>query len=245
MVHCGAMDPALPTELPPPGWYPDPADRIGLRWWDGHSWSGHVSYPVPFPSGPSELISLGGHAFVLAGWWRRAGGWLFDVLVIGVFTFVTEMLISEVAYAKLGAFGFPGDHPTASPAIRVLVNMFGLALGIAYAVWFIGSQGRTVGMMIFGTRAVEQSNGAELTMPQAWRRALAVVMLTQSWSEAAFFSGLGQTTTTHVGVSGGLFELVGLAGALLTYLWPLGNPLNQTLQDKFARSVVVINRKAP
>lgn len=36
--------PAEETQAPP-GWYPDPGDPRGWRWWDGAQWTGHVSGP--------------------------------------------------------------------------------------------------------------------------------------------------------------------------------------------------------
>jgi hypothetical protein len=33
----------------PPGWYPDPAGSNGQRYWDGTTWTGHLS-PTPPPS---------------------------------------------------------------------------------------------------------------------------------------------------------------------------------------------------
>jgi Protein of unknown function (DUF2510) len=29
----------MTAPLPPPGWYPDPSESTGQRWWDGQSWS--------------------------------------------------------------------------------------------------------------------------------------------------------------------------------------------------------------
>ena len=33
--------------MPPAGWYPDPYGAAGARWWDGQSWTGHVTDPAP------------------------------------------------------------------------------------------------------------------------------------------------------------------------------------------------------
>lgn len=35
--------PAAPAPAPPPGWHPDPAGRHDHRWWDGTTWTDHVS----------------------------------------------------------------------------------------------------------------------------------------------------------------------------------------------------------
>ena len=35
------------ADAPPPGWYPDPAGRTRLRWWDGVDWTDHRRPPPP------------------------------------------------------------------------------------------------------------------------------------------------------------------------------------------------------
>ena len=39
----GRSEPAAPAapQLPPAGWFPDPAGRAALRWWDGRNWTEH------------------------------------------------------------------------------------------------------------------------------------------------------------------------------------------------------------
>ncbi|MCW2902318.1 MAG: hypothetical protein JWO67_4583 [Streptosporangiaceae bacterium] len=34
-----------------PGWYPEPYGGVGLRWWDGSTWTQHVQPPAPGPTG--------------------------------------------------------------------------------------------------------------------------------------------------------------------------------------------------
>lgn len=51
-----------PSQLPPPGWYPDPADPAGRRYWDGRRWTEHTlasAWGQPASdSGPAEPVTV-------------------------------------------------------------------------------------------------------------------------------------------------------------------------------------------
>lgn len=40
----------MTTQLPPPGWYPDPSGKPGLMYWDGQQW--HTNVPVATAPAP-------------------------------------------------------------------------------------------------------------------------------------------------------------------------------------------------
>ena len=42
-------------ELPPFGWYPDPAGTTMLRWWDGSAWTDRLEYRRPEVQGAVGL----------------------------------------------------------------------------------------------------------------------------------------------------------------------------------------------
>jgi membrane protease YdiL (CAAX protease family) len=62
-----------PVNLPPPGWYPDPAGQPAVRWWDGHAWTAYVSpYSAPVPPAAREGPD-GPRIPARAAWWGLAG----------------------------------------------------------------------------------------------------------------------------------------------------------------------------
>ena len=45
------------------GWYPDPQGRVGLRYWDGSTWTDHLApHPAPVAPGVSTGTWVGGLA---------------------------------------------------------------------------------------------------------------------------------------------------------------------------------------
>ena len=73
---------AAPVTLPDPGWYPDPAGGLGVRWWSGAAWTGHRREVIPVP--PS-LPAAGWYPDPsvpgLARWWTGIA-WTADVVVV-------------------------------------------------------------------------------------------------------------------------------------------------------------------
>lgn len=70
-------------QLPPPGWYPNPAGAGGYRYWDGHNWGQVAPQPAPvlpqqFPIPPPR--KSGNTAWVLGGFFL----FLIVVLIAGV-----------------------------------------------------------------------------------------------------------------------------------------------------------------
>jgi uncharacterized protein DUF2510 len=40
----------MTSPAPPAGWYTDPSDQAGQRWWDGQAWSSHVAPAAAQPA---------------------------------------------------------------------------------------------------------------------------------------------------------------------------------------------------
>jgi hypothetical protein len=57
---------------PPPGWYADPADPDGLRWWDGRAWTLHARSRTSPPQPPTAPAQPPSTASTDEGpWWAQ------------------------------------------------------------------------------------------------------------------------------------------------------------------------------
>lgn len=100
----------------------------------------------------------------------------------------------------------------------------GLLLQGFYMVWLIGSKtGQTVGNRVAASRVVDALTGGRVTLVQSLKR----------WGFVAIYSSLEFTGANSATL---IVSLIGLVDVL----WPLIDPRNQTLHDKFARTLVVL-----
>ena len=217
-----------------------------LRYWNGSDWVGppqaYASPYAPEPRGP-VLLTAAGERFELSGWWRRAGGFILDALIVGVPFALFEVVLGLIFYSSASGFlSFGSQHPVlAGPALRLALSVASTGVTFAYAVWFIGRRRQTIGMQAVGITVIDPS-GRALTDRQVWLRALYRVLFIDVAglvvAAVTLHRDANQVRPASVAVSG-LVSLVPAALYLLVYLWPLGSERNQTLIDRAAGSVVV------
>lgn len=195
------------------------------------------------PYGPMPSVSAAGVGRIgpdgqpLAGWWRRAGGYLIDWLIAVIAALLTASVASavilgmggelfdEARMAQLNDALLAGTAPTLSEFLQALAPGFWTMLAITVAVWLIISlvngvylisvNGRTLGDRVVGTRKVMRGR-----MVPTFGIALA------RWA-----------------IPNVLFQIIPVAviGAVLLlgdYLWPLGDRQSQTLHDKMTGTYV-------
>jgi len=129
------------SDLPPPGYYPDPDNPSQRRWWDGAAWGPIESDAHQSPS-PEEL----GRAFALE---RSIGLIARAALILGIVLFIAGAVASaftapdtraqfKEAFNAIEQGRQP--KPTASDSglaatIGQLANLGTLAVGVAFAAW--------------------------------------------------------------------------------------------------------------
>lgn len=167
---------------------------------------------VQYPTGTWEL----------AGWWVRAGAFLIDAIIVGVPGYVLFRLLRT------------------STTERVSVNVVVIVVEIAYGAILIGLHGRTLGMRRLALRAIKVATGNPLTKRAAWIRSIFTFMLLGLLTEILTIYGIVEPagwSSHHHNITN---ALTSAQGALwLTFLFPIWDSKNQTLQDKVAGSVVV------
>jgi uncharacterized RDD family membrane protein YckC len=178
---------------------------------------------TPVETLPIEVrtISLPQGSRELAGWWHRTAGFILDTIVVSVPLFIVDKALNSTTT----------EH--------VAVNLVLTFAGIAYAAILLQTQGRTLGMRAVSIRAISARTGGGLTFGKAWLRSLVAFALYGLATEVTFLYEASQPSgwiTHHHGVTGLVFASYLL---LLTFLWPIWDSRNQTLQDKAVGSVVI------
>jgi uncharacterized RDD family membrane protein YckC len=191
-------------------------------------------------------VATGAGSFELSGWWRRAGGYVLDVLIVGVPLLVLRVVVSALYGvsnpAEFNTFTVGNDqiHATVLPlALSIVVLVVGAAASVLYAYLLLRFKGQTVGMMATGIVAVDRATGSALSSRQAVVRVGILFALDGAWGLVGGIVGGGHPAHTTAASLQVAISAIGGIGLLVTMLWPLGSPLNQTLQDKGAGTVVV------
>ena len=169
-------------------------------------------YPMHSP-GPTAIVHL-------ASFWWRALGYVIDLV----------FLLAVIA------FPLKGLHLTyySSVILNLLAAYF-------YAALFIGLVGgQTIGMKIVGIRCVNASDQSKVTLHQAFLRATAYGALVLVGSFYRVHRYLDPTALQTKEYAKQVFiYYCFLAPHFLDLLWAAWDKKNQTLHDKFAKTVVV------
>jgi uncharacterized RDD family membrane protein YckC len=231
--------PPEPSSLPLPGWYPDPSGQSTRRFWDGSAWTSHTGEPPPLRAVKKPTVMTQAGTVLLAGWWRRFGGYVLDLIIVEVAIAIVLKIIEKIDVALRAPLS-PGLHPP-TPGAQVAEVVANVAIVVGYSFVLLRFQGQTVGMMATGVRAVDRSSGAALNTPQTWRRVLTFFMIVILWEQIAFVIRTN-SVTGPTPIAASIFIAIALIGLVTTALWPTGSTLNQTLQDKAAGTIVIRTR---
>lgn len=147
----------------------------------------------------------------LANYGVRLGGWIIDwvlVLIVSIPLLIVTHSVHRTAAVVLG-----NGHVTQR---TFHVGFGGIALQglivILYGSILCGStRGQTVGMMLVGSRAIDEERGGPIGFPRA----------------------LGRAAFEY------LMAIVLLIPWIIDMLFPIWDPKNQTLHDKVTKTVVV------
>jgi hypothetical protein len=216
-----------PTQAPPGQAPPGQAPLVDP--WAGYS-------PAPAVATPAGRLGPDGQ--ILAGWWRRAGGFLIDTLIIavptGIIWGIATVLITSNGGEIFNQQAFDdvmtqfenGVSPSTSEMLDVLASGFWATLAVATFVWLaislvngvylISKTGQTIGDRAVHTRKVM----AGRTVP-GFGRALARWLIPN-----VLFAAISNLVP------------FGFVVTWADYLWPSWDSKSQTLHDKMVQTYV-------
>lgn len=214
----------------PQGWYPDPGGSTGLRWYDGARWTEHVAPRAPLPSGGPTTPD--GEA--LAGWGRRLGAYVIDLLVvtvIGALVGLPWLLDVFDAYGdywdRLMSTSGELPPPATADLYREIAGPIGALslvqalVGLVYHVTQWRRRAASLGMRLVGIRI------------RTWQSPSTLLDWGPILKRWAMFYGVGVLA---------VIPLLGILASLYVWLaglWPLWDARRQGLHDKAAGTVVV------
>ncbi len=133
------------------------------------------------PSGPGSIAGLG----------PRLGGYLLDVLFVGVpLLIIVIAVLAATGGTSCSTDAFGTYRCTSSTSgVGVLVDLLAAVVGFAYFGYFIGVRGATLGQRIVGIRVQDVSTGQPIGIGRALLRYL-VLAITGSICFLGFLSPL-------------------------------------------------------
>lgn len=190
------------------------------------------------PSAGAIPGRIGPDGQVLAGWWRRVGGYLIDGLVVGIPAAIASAIavsiiaagggavFDQAAWDRFVAMVEDGVTPTNADLFEILAPGFWTVLIVSGVVWFIAS-------MINGVYLVSRS-GQTLG-----DRAVNVRKVMAGRTVPTLGIALGRWLIPNV-LFAGIGNLVPFGFVLYygNYLWPLWDAKSRTLHDMMVKTYV-------
>jgi uncharacterized RDD family membrane protein YckC len=174
--------------------------------------------PAPLPTFPAGGTSLAG--YTLASFWKRFLSYLIDYILL---TIAGVLILASL-------------HDSFITDVIVVV-----VLSFLYNSLFIGFvHGQTLGMRILSIKCVDQDGFTEIDYARAAKRALFYsVLLFLGNLERLTRYNHPTTVQIHHELHEELLYLVFRIPFFIDLLWVAWDQKNQTLHDKFARTIVI------
>ncbi|MFZ1063605.1 MAG: RDD family protein [Acidimicrobiales bacterium] len=185
----------------------------------GKAIGGAFAPPAPMPYFPMQEETPASTQ-PLAGYWWRVLGYLIDSILLGV------------------VIAFPLRSANVNVYLAAVLNA---AVTFAYGTLLLCfASGQTLGMKVARVHVANVDDGVTITRLQAIRRTALYCALSLLGNLYHYTRYLHPTTQQKLAEGRhALVALVLLVPFIVNLLWPLWDKKNQTLTDKFARTVVL------